>query len=342
MQDTLRSHTSSNIADHLFDVLKVYQISGSQIAFFVADNATNNDKALKLLSERVELNPITSRLRCAGHVFNLVCTTILFGVYKDALKDAEYDFSQPQDDSTSGTQEESNMHADDLLTKDDWEELAHLRDLLAPIHEVSKHVQSVGTTAGALHNTLTSMDYLLHHFETRRKQPGSKHFIASLNVCWTKLRKYYQATDLNPFYIMAVFLNPYHRDFWLEDHWEPAFVTFVLTITEQQYVAAKRLYNIDAPERKSASPQSHRKELTGFAVYNKRRSHPPEAQDPLDWWLLHQDDYPVLKHLAFTLLAALASTSTDERLFIITGNVVNEERPHTQQALAERVQCLRL
>jgi hypothetical protein len=80
------------------------------------------------------------------------------------------------------TQEESNMHADDLLTKDDWEELAHLRDLLAPIHKVSMHVQSVSTTAGALHNTLTSMDYLLYHLETRRKQPGSKHFIASLNV----------------------------------------------------------------------------------------------------------------------------------------------------------------
>jgi hypothetical protein len=104
MRDTLGSHTGSNIADHLFDVLKDYQISGSQIAFFAADNATNNEKALKLLSERVELNPITSRFRCAGHIFNLVCTAILFGVDEDALEDAEYDFSQPQDDSTSGTQ----------------------------------------------------------------------------------------------------------------------------------------------------------------------------------------------------------------------------------------------
>ena len=94
MRDTFGSHTGSNIADHLFDVLKDYQISGSQIAFFAADNATNNDKALKLLSERVELNPITSRLRCAGHIFNLVCTAILFGVDEDALEDAEYDFSQ--------------------------------------------------------------------------------------------------------------------------------------------------------------------------------------------------------------------------------------------------------
>jgi hypothetical protein len=44
--DTLGSHTSANITDYLFDVLKNYQISGNQIAYFIADNATNNDKAL--------------------------------------------------------------------------------------------------------------------------------------------------------------------------------------------------------------------------------------------------------------------------------------------------------
>jgi hypothetical protein len=68
---------------------------------------------------------------------------------------------------------------------------------------------------------------------------------------------------------------------------------------------------------------------------------PPESQDPLDWWKLHQDDYPVLKHLVFTTLAAPASTAADERLFSIIGNVVNEERPHTKQDLAEAEQCLR-
>jgi hypothetical protein len=79
---------------------------------------------------------------------------------------------------------ESNIHKDDLLTKDDWYELCQFRELLEPIHEVSMHVQSVGTTAGALHNTLTSMDYLLHHLEERRSQPGSRLFMACLNLGW--------------------------------------------------------------------------------------------------------------------------------------------------------------
>jgi hypothetical protein len=104
MRDTLGSHTGANIADQLFDVLKDYQISGSQIAYFAADNATNNDTALVALAERVDINPIATRLRCAGHIFNLMCSAILFSVDDEAIADAQYDYSQQEDDSPSGTQ----------------------------------------------------------------------------------------------------------------------------------------------------------------------------------------------------------------------------------------------
>jgi hypothetical protein len=106
MYDSLGSHTGANIADNLFDVLKDYQIHGRQIAYFAADNTSNNDTALAALAERVDIDLIASRLRCAGHIFNLVCTAILFGVPdKEDLEDAQYDFSQSQgNDATSGTQ----------------------------------------------------------------------------------------------------------------------------------------------------------------------------------------------------------------------------------------------
>jgi hypothetical protein len=93
IQDTLGSHTRANIADHLFDVLKEYQISGNRIAYFVADNATNNDIALAALSEHMAIDPVASRLRCAGYIFNLVYTTILFRKPdKAALADSVIDF----------------------------------------------------------------------------------------------------------------------------------------------------------------------------------------------------------------------------------------------------------
>jgi hypothetical protein len=460
MSDTLGSHTGTNIAEQLFDVLKDYQIHGHQIAYFQADNAFNNDTALAALAERVDIHPVNSRLRCAGHIFNLVCNAILFGVpTKAEMEDARCDFSQPttdEDDNdeaastqaaakfesimdygseaakhlawqrrgpigklhnlvtnikasssrralfeskqselidedgdtahakiyrlvTNGgirwnstylmiaraiqlkdalmlyqTHKDAEIPEDEQLNRHDWEELSDFNLLLEPIHEVSMHVQSVGTTAGALHNTLTSMDYLLTHLETRRNQPGSTHFMTCLNIGWKKLIKYYRKTDLNPAYIMAVFLNPHYRQFWFEEHWTAPFSDAAMVTVKEQFLVAQRLYNIDAP---SISPPIQRKEASGFASYNKlRRRHkqhedelarymnapePPEHQDPLDWWILHQSSYPVLKHLAFTLLAAPASSASDERLFSIAGNFVNEQRPLTQQELAQAEQCLR-
>jgi len=105
---------------------------------------------------------------------------------------------------------------EERLNRQDWEDLIDLKDLLTPIHEVSMQVQSVGTTARALHNTLTIMDYLLTHLETRRNQPGSAHFMACLSTGWKKLKKYYELSDFNPAYIMVVFLNPHFRYLWFK------------------------------------------------------------------------------------------------------------------------------
>jgi hypothetical protein len=94
IQDTLGSHTRANIADHLFDVLKEYQISGNQIAYFAANNATNNDIALTALLERIAIDLVALRLRYTGYIFNLIYTTILFGKPdKAALADSVIDFS---------------------------------------------------------------------------------------------------------------------------------------------------------------------------------------------------------------------------------------------------------
>lgn len=84
LRDTHGSHTGTNIGDHLFDVLGDYKIR-SKVSFFAADNATNNDTALKHFSNRVTLDPVKQRLRCAGHVLNLVCKAILYGVDEDCV-----------------------------------------------------------------------------------------------------------------------------------------------------------------------------------------------------------------------------------------------------------------
>jgi hypothetical protein len=78
------------MADHLLSAIQDFSL-GERIAFFIADNASNNDKALAVLSTylaSLQLDPVKQRLRCSGHIYNLVCKAILYGVDSDCLDDA--------------------------------------------------------------------------------------------------------------------------------------------------------------------------------------------------------------------------------------------------------------
>ena len=66
-----------------------------------------------------------------------------------------------------------------------------------------------------------------------------------------------------------------------------------------------------------------------------REERAPQATRPLNWWREHHHRFPVLRHLAFEILAAPASSSADERIFSMAGNVVNDERPNTIEESAE-------
>jgi len=84
LRNTYGSHTSKNMKDHLLAVLREYQIS-NKVAFFAANNATNNNKALQLLATELKVDADRQRLRCLGHVLNLVSMAILYGVDEDCV-----------------------------------------------------------------------------------------------------------------------------------------------------------------------------------------------------------------------------------------------------------------
>ena len=77
------------MADHLSATLRDFSLT--EVDYFIADNATNNDMALEVL---IGMRPqychdkVKQRFRCVGHIYNLVCKAILYGVDSDCLKDA--------------------------------------------------------------------------------------------------------------------------------------------------------------------------------------------------------------------------------------------------------------
>lgn len=72
-----------------------------------------------------------------------------------------------------------------------------------------------------------------------------------------------------------------------------------------------------------------------------REERAPHGTRPLAWWRENHHRFPVLRHLAFEVLAAPASSAADERIFSMAGDVVNDERPNTMEELAEAYQGLR-
>jgi hypothetical protein len=78
----------------LYKKLSSYGVTSNRIGWFVANNASNNDTCLKALSDLLKFETTKRRLRCVGHIFNLVAHSILFSTDNANLKpisDAIYD-----------------------------------------------------------------------------------------------------------------------------------------------------------------------------------------------------------------------------------------------------------
>jgi hypothetical protein len=79
------SHAGADIAAEVIQVIKDFGISNN-LGYFVLDNASNNDTAIETIAEHFELDPNQRRLRCAGHVINLIARHLLFGFDKNLFE----------------------------------------------------------------------------------------------------------------------------------------------------------------------------------------------------------------------------------------------------------------
>ena len=83
-------HTGENIARHFWDVVETYHLQ-EKIGYFTLDNARNNDTAMRCIqtylpNSGISFDPVTRRLRCFGHVINLVVKAFLWGEDPEAFE----------------------------------------------------------------------------------------------------------------------------------------------------------------------------------------------------------------------------------------------------------------
>ena len=82
------SHAGVDIAEEVIKVIKDFGI-GDQLGYFMLDNASNNNTAIKAIAEAFRFDPIERRLRCSGHIINLIARHLLFRFDPDLFEAEE-------------------------------------------------------------------------------------------------------------------------------------------------------------------------------------------------------------------------------------------------------------
>ena len=84
-----------------------------KLSYFMADNATNNDKALRFLDRairndgKIGFDVEENRLRCLGHILNLAVKVLLFGSNVVVLDMEMEDFEDKDVDTNDNDGEEA-------------------------------------------------------------------------------------------------------------------------------------------------------------------------------------------------------------------------------------------
>lgn len=71
-------HSGENIASYVKEVIDRYEL-GSKLGYFMLDNADSNDTCLETLARWYPMDVSQRRLRCIGHIINLVVRAVIFG-----------------------------------------------------------------------------------------------------------------------------------------------------------------------------------------------------------------------------------------------------------------------
>jgi hypothetical protein len=82
------SHTGENIAEVVVPVLKLFELV-PRLGYFIADNDPSNDVAIRHILRELRPDikePDSRRVRCLGHIINLVAKAFLFGNDAESLE----------------------------------------------------------------------------------------------------------------------------------------------------------------------------------------------------------------------------------------------------------------
>lgn len=99
LRGLIGEHSGENMALEILGIIKDFEI-GSRVGYFMADNVSSNDTCVGELTMHLGncFNASERRLRCFGHIVNLVVKALLFGKDAEAFERETINAAQIEDD----------------------------------------------------------------------------------------------------------------------------------------------------------------------------------------------------------------------------------------------------
>ncbi|EGU83980.1 hypothetical protein FOXB_05506 [Fusarium oxysporum f. sp. conglutinans Fo5176] len=188
----------------------------------------------------------------------------------------------------------------------------------------------------------------------------------SIITAWQKLNEYYTKLGESPLFAASIILNPSLGMSYLEVNWA----------SEEQLVWVRdakiglsdyldRWYRCNRPvdEQRgviietTASPsvlqrtpvdsifkqwvksRTAKTTVTGSELERYLRLEPQETEDPIEWWMAHQGQFPTVSQLALDILAIPAMATDCERSFSLAKLTVTSQRLSMTTETLEKLQC---
>jgi hypothetical protein len=190
----------------------------------------------------------------------------------------------------------------------------------------------------------------------------------SIITAWQKLNEYYTKLGESPLFAASIILHPSLSMSYLEVNWA----------SEEQLVWVRdakiglsdyldRWYRCDGPvdeQQKAtvetAAPPSVPGKTSKGSVFKQwvksrtakatamgseleryLRLEPQETEDPIEWWMARQGQFPMVSQLALDILAIPAMATNCERSFSLAKLTLTSQRLSMSTETLEKLQCLK-
>ncbi|EXK25883.1 hypothetical protein FOMG_17497 [Fusarium oxysporum f. sp. melonis 26406] len=190
----------------------------------------------------------------------------------------------------------------------------------------------------------------------------------SIITAWQKLNEYYTKLGESPLFAASIILHPSLGMSYLEVDWASEeqlvwvrdakiglsdyldrWYRCSRPVDEQQKAIVETATSPSVPRKTSEASvfrqwvksRTAKTTATGSELERYLRLEPQETEDPIEWWMARQGQFPMVSQLALDILAIPAMATDCERSFSLAKLTLTSQRLSMSTETLEKLQCLK-